>query len=651
MQMALSKFYHVFGIDTAMLYTDKEKMLDNRIRYWRNKKTEYKNNIKSDTPAEEVQKIKTLMTKLEHQVQLAKSELKEELVKNEGVVRTLADDSISERNIVSVFDSSLSRSFGLKEEYVNREVIIIQVYYFEICKSIIKHGFYYKGDKYVFFSSSAGQIRQKKMVCVKESLLKKNWNRLTCGLSVEDINRHGGNNINKYLAYLALCNSATDEWVDFDINKCIVVDDFETAIECEVDYISSQDYSITRKTMPVAIPHTDGSGMMLPSVSKVNHMTRLPWIKGLLCVFDFIKFIKEHGCSPIVKDIWGKEHDIIAEDIQIIFTKSQFKMYMHYDSWDQYKENFIKYQCMAGKCNIEVVTKETRKPTINYQMIQSLVDITDSELKALCQKSYDKILAIASNKSEMLKAFGAVEENPYKNGFLKSLMKYPELLGDVYCRGNLRDIKKSLEKDLWAAKFEVNGYYTFILPDLYAFCEHLFMGIEVPEGLLKNGDVHCKLFDFGKKVDCLRSPHLYQEHAVRNNISNDEIEKWFTTNALYAGTHDPISKILMYDVDGDTSLVIQDEVLVNVAERNMKGVVPLYYDMSKAKPSEINPDNLYKGLEAAFTGGNIGIYSNNISKIKNSENMINHGDKFDEALKCIKWLCLQNNETINKSVA
>lgn len=221
--MALNKFYHVFGIDTAMLYTDKEKMLDNRIRYWRNKKTEYKNNIKSDTPAEEVQKIKALMTKLEHQVQLAKSELKEELVKNEGVVRTLADDSISERNIVSVFDSSLSRSFGLKEEYVNREVIIIQVYYFEICKSIIKHGFYYKGDKYVFFSSSAGQIRQKKMVCVKESLLKKNWNRLTCGLSVEDINRHGGNNINKYLAYLALCNSATDEWIDLTLTSVLLL--------------------------------------------------------------------------------------------------------------------------------------------------------------------------------------------------------------------------------------------------------------------------------------------------------------------------------------------------------------------------------------------------------------------------------------------
>lgn len=36
-------------------------------------------------------------------------------------------------------------------------------------------------------------------------------------------------NQNKFLAYLALMNSATDVWQDFDIDKSIVVDDWETA--------------------------------------------------------------------------------------------------------------------------------------------------------------------------------------------------------------------------------------------------------------------------------------------------------------------------------------------------------------------------------------------------------------------------------------
>ena len=41
--------------------------------------------------------------------------------------------------------------------------------------------------------------------------------------------------------------------------------------------------------------------------------------------------------------------------------------------------------------------------------------------------------------------------------------------------------------------------------------------------------------------------------------------------------------------------------------------------MKKAKPSLINDENIYNGLITAFTGGNIGIYSNNISKIWNDD--------------------------------
>ena len=51
-----------------------------------------------------------------------------------------------------------------------------------------------------------------------------------CGLTVDHINKLGGINVNKFIAYLALCNSATDVWEDFDIDKAIVVDDLETLV-------------------------------------------------------------------------------------------------------------------------------------------------------------------------------------------------------------------------------------------------------------------------------------------------------------------------------------------------------------------------------------------------------------------------------------
>ena len=105
----------------------------------------------------------------------------------------------------------------------------------------------------------------------------------------------------------------------------------------------------------------------------------------------------------------------------------------------------------------------------------------------------------------------------------------------------------------------------------------------------------------------------YKEHAIRFNVANDvykerskNIREWFTTDGIYASTHDLISKILMYDVDGDRSLVVADKDFVKIAERNMNGIVPLYYNMRKAEPTELNCKTIYSGLIAAFTGGKTG---------------------------------------------
>lgn len=567
-------------------------------------------------------------------------------------IRTLRENQVSEKNIISVFDSSFTRMIDAKQDELCEDFMVVQVYYFDVIKDLIYYGFTYKGEKYIYFTSSAGQIRTKKTVFIKESVWNKYEKTIMCGLTIDSINKKGGNNPNKHLAYMALTNSATDVWEEFDIDKTIVVDDFETEVYGTYDLVDEVDYSVKRISDYVPIPHTDGAGMMLPCMGK-NRMVRLPWVKGLLGSFDFVKFIEENNCSPIIKDIYGKEHNVIDEDIQIIFTKSQFKMCKYYDSWEQYKEYYKKYGCSAGYTNLE--EDKIKDATINYQMLQTLTDITDEEIEKIIDKSNSKLNNLCSSVSSMKSAFGI---NPYNDNLThlqKAINLYPDLMNDEYIKTTIREIKNSMVKRFKSGSLAVHGKYTFILPDLYAACEHWFMGIENPKGLLDDGEVFCWLFRKNDKLDCLRSPHLYREHAVRINVAcnknkerQESIRKWFGTDAIYTSCHDLISKILQFDVDGDKSLVVADETIVPIAERNMNGIVPLYYNMKKASPIQLNNQTIYNGLNAAFVGGNIGIYSNNISKIWNSDVFVNGSEEEkQEAINLIKLLCMENNFVID----
>ena len=557
---------------------------------------------------------------------------------NDRTPRVLNPDALKDKAIISLFESSLTRALGIGQNELTQDLFILNVFFFQIFESLVKDGFIYNGNKYVFLTASAGQIRTKRAVFIREDRYDAIQQKIMCGLTVEEINNRGGINTNKYLAYLALCNSATDVWEDFDIDRSIVVDDFETDVAGEVDYINEIDYSITRQQTDTPIPHTDGCGMMLDDTTR---MVRLPWVKGLLVTFPFDKFIQEKcGGECKIYDIYGNEHDIIAEKIKYIFTKSQFKLWKFYDSWDCYKAQFKAWQCEACYCNIE--EPFIPKAKINYQMLQTLSDIKDDEIERITRRTVDEINKVGNDYQTTMRLLGATDYNQSPNYFQQALMLYPELFRDAYHRDILKQVKKSLVKQAKGGRLVVNGRYQFLAPDLYAFCEWLFLGIQDPDGLLADGEVYSRLNRNGAELACLRSPHLYREWAVRKNKRGDELDKWFgCTKCVYTSTHDLISRYLMFDVDGDKSLVIQDRTLTAIAKRNMKDIRPLAYELKKAKGGLITPEALYEGMSHAYTGGNIGPISNNITKVWNSGNI------GEEQLNVVKWLCLYNNAVID----
>lgn len=640
--MALNKQIYLYSVATDSFYDEEENKIHKELlKLYKIRKDLKDKKIRGKTEKLNLQNdwefwVKSINKIIYDDKEKLTNKLEERV--KDRTPRELNSNSIKDKNIITLFDSALTRALNLKINELTDELIVLNVFFFQVFHNLVRDGFIYNGEKYIFLTASAGQIRTKRAVFIKEKSFLKIEPKIMCGLARDEINKKGGINSNKFLAYLALCNSATDIWEDFDIDRSIVVEDFETNVIGEVDFIDEYDYSITRDKIPVKIPHMDGCGIMLKDKTR---MVRLPWIKGLLVTFPFDKFIKEKcNGESIISDIYGKEHDVLKENIKYIFTKSQFKLAGYYSSWEEYKENFKKYNCEACYCNIE--EDFIPKAKINYQMLQTLSDVKDEEIEKIIRKTKEDIEKIGNDYQVTMRILGATEYNKTPNYFQEALMIYPELFRDTYHKDILKQTKKSLVKQAKGGRLSINGRYQFLSPDLYAFCEWLFLGEKNPNGLLENGEVYSSLNKNGIDLACLRSPHLYREWAIRKNKKTEELNKWFgNTKCLYTSCHDLISRILQFDVDGDKSLVIQDRTLTAVAKRNMKDIVPLAYNLRKAKGEQLNSDNLYNGMIHAYTGGNIGPISNNITKVWNSNNKIT-----EEQLNVVKWLCMENNQVI-----
>ena len=625
--MSLTKQIHLYSIDTSAFYEPKEQQIHQELLKLYTLRKQHLPKWKKSSVNRLIKKRKDNLVQL----------LEQRLYDNNP--RKLNSSMLIDKNVISLFESALTRALDISTNTLTYDLMIVNVFFFQVFKSLVRDGFEYNGEKYIFLTASAGQIRTKRAVFVKESAYQKIQSRIMCGLSIEDINSQGGINPNKFLSYLALNNSATDVWEDFDIDKSIVVDDFESDVFGEVDFIDDITYKITRQKANTEICQTDGCGMMLDGPTR---MVRLPWVKGLLVQFPFDDFIREKcpNGQCIVTDIYGEDHDILAEGIRYIFTKSQFKLAKYFHSWDCYKERFKNNQCEACYCNIE--EDYIPKARINYQMLQTLSDMKDEEMDKLIKPTIEEIESIGNDYQTTMRLLGATDYNKNPSYFQQALMLYPELFRDQYCRDILKQTKKSLVKQAKAGRLRVNGRYRFVSPDLYAFCEWLFLGEQNPKGLLADGEVYVNEFRDGDELACLRSPHLYREWPIRVNKRNEETEKWFGgTKCVYTSCHDLISRIVQLDWDGDKLLVVKDRLLTKIAKRNMENIVPLAYNLQKAKGGFLSWESMYEGMVHAYTGGNIGPISNNITKVWNSENI------GQEQLNVVGWLTFYNNAVID----
>lgn len=100
------------------------------------------------------------------------------------------------------------------------------------------------------------------------------------------------------------------------------------------------------------------------------------------------------------------------------------------------------WDCQAGRCNTE--EDRIKNAKINYQMLQTLTNVTEEEIDLLTKKSVERITNICNSVDTMKDILGITPYNTNMTAFQKAVKIYPALLNDTYAKDVIREVKNSL---------------------------------------------------------------------------------------------------------------------------------------------------------------------------------------------------------------
>lgn len=410
-------------------------------------------------------------------------------------------------------------------------------------QKIGKNGFWVNGVHYIRWGAGAGQIRRNTATFINEKLYEPMYKLLMCGLDekIKEIN------LAKLSAYSALTFSSI-MWVDTP--RVCVIKDFETTIPNQkVDWIAKDangEGYVEEREMDIVLNSADGQGLVDPEwaahwaknmeldYTPSSFVVRSAFIKGNLVPFDFKEYAHRLGISRIY-DRWGIGYNI--DDIDVLLSESQFKMYKYYGSWQEYENKAREGGIKWGVARYN--RKEDNEYTLaNYQYIQVL-NLEPDEVKELIAPTVRWIQRICTGDTlpALLYSFGGFNPGVEYNDVygraqtvaLKAVVKDIRFLQDSFVQ---RKIYKNISQTINAAKIGkiwVRGGYSFAISDPIAQCRSA-LGLD-PAGEIPANCVYSNFWNRRGKtgvVDICRSPMIdLHEHNPSVLYTSEEAEYWY----------------------------------------------------------------------------------------------------------------------------
>ena len=499
---------------------------------------------------------------------------------------------------------------------------------------IYKNGIVINGNTYKRLSCSAGQARNSTVVLCNTDIIDEVKERLNNGRNLKK-----KFSPSKFNAYFGLASSSTRLVTE---PRFIVVKDYINTDTYTTNFVTEtgwdEDDIVEEREITQEMNRTDGMGLISPQMAEIwahdldldyvpcQFCVRQAFIKGMLCVFDFLEFCKEkNNGNYIVDTIYTDENgETIKADLRdydIIISESQFKLWDSYDSVDEYIQKTHDNKLYWG---VTQMTPRTPKEILklNYQFIQTL-HLSEEEIHELCSQFVEWVTGVTSDNIAytLLFLLGVHHDETIIRQYLqnndrhwvKSLIVNHELIKDRYIRDRIyQSIKKRLENGCLGDIY-VYGNFQVLISDPYGFMQHV-CGLPVT-GLLKKGEFYSNFWNERgvTVVDSMRSPLTYRsEHVILHLRNDEETNKWYKYCKLgiilnYHG-HECVN-YAGADFDFDILATTSNQQVINGVYTDE---LTITYDPPKPAKILFTEDDLYKADVFSF-GSIIGNITNKSS--------------------------------------
>lgn len=510
--------------------------------------------------------------------------------------------------------------------HFNDETVFTQIKNRGIRKIKESHAFILNGDTYsrLFTPTSDGRKSTSIFISdkIKNELVKKCMN----GLILSEIEANAA----KFNAYLGLCTSGSRE---VSTPRACVIKDLKLPIQINTIFITENetknkcnykdDYVIDygengKGAIREDIKNCfDGMGLIDPAFAKIwardlncdytpcGWVIRNAFLKGAVFSFDFKLWAKTKGLSDIT-DVFGMTHNV--NDIDIILTESQFKMWKQYHESNNNKANTWEFyqNCCKENNNTWAVSNISKKEekeigTLNYQFLQTL-DLNYDDIISICKPSKDYLdKCIHDSKT-------AFELIAYNNGgiipaYAQAVELYPKAIDDPYIASKIIETIKGEIKNMCLGRLRIDGNYQFMINDPVAFCEWVFYQEKsLVKGLLSQNEYYSQYWlDKGiKQVAAIRAPNIhFSEHNILSFVDNENTAFWYKhlpNGIIYNIFGDDFNKHSGNDLDGDI-------VFTSPSSELLRGTVEspvIYFNRQDAQKKKLSTKDFFEADKIGF---------------------------------------------------